>query len=68
MVETEFDIDTIPEVNPHVELLLMRCLRDEVILYFSNIKGKRCLLCPFRLFSRVCGLRDHAKYHCEKNM
>ena len=65
MVKKEFDINTIPEVNPYVDLLLMRCLRDEVFFYFLNIKGKRCHLCPFRLFSRTRGFIDHAKYHCE---
>ena len=65
----EFDlVENIPELKPKVEEYLMLCLKKEVAAYSLSVKGTRCLLCPFRSFSRLRNLKAHLKHHCHKNM
>ena len=46
----------------------MVCLKKEVAAYTESVKGTRCLLCPFRSFSRLRNLKAHLKHHSFKNM
>ena len=57
----------IPAVAPNVEDNLMQHLKEEVKLYSRNLHGVKCLLCPFRKFNRRIALKEHLKFHCEKN-
>ena len=67
MIEDNFD-ELIPTLSPNVENQLKNCLANEVKLYSTNVHGKKCRLCPFRTFERFSRLKNHLKYHCEKNM
>ena len=64
----DIDVHDIPEVNPEAELHLMSCIREEVAAFTANIQGTKCLLCPFRRFTRVSRLKAHLKYHCEERI
>ena len=64
----EFNIDDVPNLSPKVEELLMICLRSEVDAYSQSLRGVRCMLCPFRSFSRLPYLKRHLQHHCAKNM
>ena len=64
----EFNIDDVPNLSPKVEELLMICLRSEVDAYSQSLRGVRCMLCPFRSFSRLRYLKRHLQHHCAKNM
>ena len=61
-------MDTLPVINPLAEEKLIRCLKKEVEVYTANVKGTKCMLCPFRAFSKLASLKVHLKYHCSKNM
>ena len=62
-----FNVDVIPALNPRVEERLLECLKVEVAAYSCTVQGKRCLLCPFRTFSRLAYLKAHLKHHSAKN-
>ena len=64
----EFNIDDVPNLSPKVEELLMICLRSEVDAYSQSLRGVRCMLCPFRSFSRLPYLKRHLQHHCAKNI
>ena len=43
-------------------------LRREVDAYTQSVQGVKCMLCPFRTFSRLRNLNFHSKYHYAKSM
>ena len=61
-------VEAIPTTNPNVEDILLLQLALEVEEYNVTINGTRCLLCPFRTFSRLAYLKIHMKYYCADNM
>ena len=62
------NVEDIPDLNPNVEDHLMHCLCREVVTYVRSASGLKCLLCPFRTFSRLRYLKRHLKHHSAKNM
>ena len=60
--------DDIPVLSSIVEDYLLHCLEKEVAAYTKSFNGTKCLLCPFRSFSRVRNRKLHLKHHCAKNM
>ena len=62
------DVEAIPTLTPNVEHILLLQLALEVEEYNVTIDGTRCLLCPFRTFSRLAYLKNHMKHHCADNM
>ena len=62
------NVEDIPDLNPNVEDYLMHCLCREVVTYVRSARGLKCLLCPFRTFSRLRYLKRHLKLHSAKNM
>ena len=66
--QSSLRLDQIPEKNPDVEDILKRLLKREVSKYMKHFHGKKCELCPFRVFKRTISLRAHLEYHKEENM
>ena len=61
------NVNDIPDLTPKVEDYLMSCLSREVKTYIRTVQGTKCLLCPFRRFTRLRNLKAHLKHHCAKN-
>ena len=62
------DVEAIPTLTPNVEHILLLQLAKEVEDYNVTIDGTKCLLCPFRTFSRLAYIKIHMKHHCANNM